>query len=59
MVGADIGLDNHLLPWIIELNTNPDPYIFRHLPDKRIARKVLSYARALRRIPPAKPKPKR
>ncbi|RIE04883.1 YheC/YheD family protein [Cohnella faecalis] len=59
MVGADIGLDNHLRPWIIELNTNPDPYIFRHLADKRIARKVLSYARALRRIPPAKSKPKR
>jgi len=59
MVGADIGLDNHLRPWIIELNTNPDPYIFRHLADKRVARKVLSYARALRRIPSVKTKPKR
>jgi len=54
MVGADIGLDNHLHPWIIELNTNPDPYIFRHLADKSISRKVLSYARDLKRIPPAK-----
>lgn len=51
MVGADIGLDAHLRPWIIELNTNPDPYIFRHLADKRISRKVLRYARALKRIP--------
>lgn len=51
MVGADIGLDARLRPWIIELNTNPDPYIFRHLADKRISRKVLRYARALKRIP--------
>ncbi|OBY76838.1 endospore coat-associated protein [Paenibacillus sp. KS1] len=59
MVGADIGLDNQLRPWIIELNTNPDPYIFRHLADKSIARKVLSYASALKRIPPSKSKAKR
>lgn len=51
MVGADIGLDARHHPWIIELNTNPDPYIFRHLPDKRVPRKVLRYARALKRIP--------
>ncbi|REK64053.1 MAG: ATP-binding protein [Cohnella sp.] len=54
MIGADIGLDAHFRPWIIELNTNPDPYIFRHLKDKRIPRKVLRYARALKRIPPAR-----
>lgn len=59
MIGADIGLDTRLCPWIIELNTNPDPYIFRHLADKRISRKVLRYAKALRRIPPAKSKLKR
>jgi len=51
MVGADIGLDHSLHPWIIELNTKPDPYLFRHLADKRISRKVLRYARALKRIP--------
>lgn len=54
MVGADIGLDARLQPWIIELNTNPDPYIFRHLADKSVSRKVLRYARALKRIPQAK-----
>ncbi|WP_342592416.1 YheC/YheD family protein [Cohnella thailandensis] len=57
MIGADIGLDTRLRPWIIELNTNPDPYIFRHLADKSISRKVLRYARALKRIPPAHNKP--
>ena len=50
MVGADIGLDADFHPWIIELNTNPDPYIFRHLKDKRISRKILRYARAWKRI---------
>lgn len=53
MVGADIGLDSAFRPWIIELNTSPDPYLFRFLKDKRIHRKVLRYARALGRIPPA------
>jgi glutathione synthase/RimK-type ligase-like ATP-grasp enzyme len=53
MIGADIGLDAKFYPWIIELNTNPDPYIFRHLKDKSVARKVMRYARALKRVPPA------
>ncbi len=53
MVGADIGLDSGFRPWIIELNTAPDPYLFRFLKDKRIHRKVLRYARALGRIPTA------
>lgn len=54
MVGADIGLDRELRPWIIELNTSPDPYLFRHLRDKSTHRKVMRYARALGRIPPAR-----
>lgn len=56
MVGADIGLDVDFRPWIIELNTNPDPYIFRHLKDKSISRKVMRYARLLKRIPPPRAK---
>lgn len=54
MIGADIGIDRELRPWIIELNTSPDPYLFRHLRDKATHRKVLRYARALGRIPPAR-----
>jgi len=59
MVGADIGLDTSYRPWIIELNTMPDPYLFRFLKDKSISRKVLRYARALGRIPPATNKKRR
>lgn len=51
MVGADIGLDDRLRCWIIELNTSPDPYLFRFLKDRSVSRKVLRYARALGRIP--------
>jgi len=54
MVGADIGLDRQLRPWIIELNTSPDPYLFRHLKDKSTHRKVMRYARLLGRIPSAR-----
>lgn len=48
MVGADIGIDSKYKPWIIELNTKPDPFIFRHLKDRGVLRKVLRYYRAIR-----------
>ncbi len=44
-IGLDIGLDKKLHPWIIEVNTRPDPYIFRKLADKRIYAKVIRYHR--------------
>jgi len=30
-IGLDIGFDHSWIPWIIEVNTNPDPYIFNKL----------------------------
>ncbi|MGM1020338.1 MAG: YheC/YheD family protein [Bacillota bacterium] len=44
-IGVDIGLDRGFTPWIIEVNTKPDPYIFNQLNDKSMYRKVLSYWR--------------
>ncbi|MBE3649256.1 YheC/YheD family protein [Paenibacillus polymyxa] len=44
-IGVDIGLDHRFIPWIIEVNTKPDPYIFNQLTDKSMYRKVISYWR--------------
>lgn len=48
-IGVDIALDQELYPWILEINTCPDPYIFRHFEDKRIFSKIIRYKRAFRR----------
>lgn len=44
-IGIDIAVDKELHPWILEVNTCPDPYIFRILKDKSVFRKVLHYTR--------------
>ncbi|MFB9328701.1 YheC/YheD family protein [Paenibacillus aurantiacus] len=45
-IGLDIAMESGLKPWILEVNTNPDPYIFLKHPDRRIFRKIRSYERA-------------
>jgi glutathione synthase/RimK-type ligase-like ATP-grasp enzyme len=44
-IGVDVGLDLSMKPWIIEVNTSPDPYIFNKLTDKSIYRKIMWYRR--------------
>ncbi|MOA33701.1 hypothetical protein D3C78_1550170 [compost metagenome] len=45
-VGVDLALDRNLKPWILELNTKPDPCPFALLPNKSMLRKILRYGRA-------------
>ncbi len=47
-VGLDVGIDHHGRPWIIEVNTTPDPYLFSR--DKKVFHKILRYARAYGRV---------
>lgn len=49
-IGLDVALDKDLHPWILEVNTNPDPYIFNRLKDKKMYRKVYRYAKAYGRV---------
>lgn len=49
-IGVDIAVDEGAKPWILEVNTRPDPYIFRAVKDRSVFRKVIRYARAYGRI---------
>ena len=49
-IGIDIAVDRSHKSWILEVNTCPDPYIFRILKDKEIFRRVIRYAKAYGRI---------
>lgn len=45
-LGLDIAVDRKLKPWILEVNTHPDPCPFTKLEDKKIIRKIVMYAKA-------------
>ncbi|MGG1516982.1 YheC/YheD family protein [Paenibacillus oryzisoli] len=44
-IGVDIGIDTKFKPWIIEVNTAPDPFIFNQLKNKKMYRRALRLAR--------------
>jgi len=49
-IGLDVAIDSSLKTWILEVNTAPDPFIFRKLKDKSIFRKIYRYAAAYGRF---------
>jgi hypothetical protein len=49
-VGLDVGLDSSYSPWLIEVNTLPNPFIFKKLKDQSVYRKIARYAAAYGRF---------
>jgi glutathione synthase/RimK-type ligase-like ATP-grasp enzyme len=43
-VGLDVGLDSEFHPWLIEVNTIPNPFLFRRLADQSMYQKIHRYA---------------
>lgn len=49
-IGVDVAVDQNLKPWILEVNTLPDPFIFRKLKDRSTFRRIYRYAVAYGRF---------
>lgn len=50
MIGVDVGIDQQLKPWILEVNTKPDVYLFKTLENKAMYAKIYRYAKHLGRV---------
>jgi hypothetical protein len=53
-IGVDFGLDKNRTPWIFEVNTRPDPYIFLKLRRPSTYRKIIRLSRMNGRVRPGR-----
>lgn len=51
-LGLDIAVDHRLKPWILEVNTRPDPCPFTLLPDSSLINRIVAYGKAYGRTYP-------
>jgi glutathione synthase/RimK-type ligase-like ATP-grasp enzyme len=49
-IGIDVAIDQDLKPWVLEVNTLPDPFLFKKLPSRSAFRKIYAYAIAYGRF---------
>jgi hypothetical protein len=49
-IGVDVAIDENFKPWILEVNTLPDPFLFLKLPGRTVFRRIYSYAVAYGRF---------
>jgi hypothetical protein len=53
-IGIDVAIDDNWDIWILEVNTLPDPFLFKKLPEREVFRKIYRYAVGYGRFPTQK-----